>query len=106
MSDWRRASVANRFRKRRQVDTDLDSIWAFIAADNLGAANKLVDRIGLAFEMLAQNPMAGRVRHDLVPNLRSFPVGNYLIFYFPLPDGIEVVRVMHGRQDIDADDMA
>jgi toxin ParE1/3/4 len=28
-----------------------------------------------------------------------------VIFYIPLPDGIEVVRVMHGRQDIDADDM-
>jgi hypothetical protein len=26
-------------------------------------------------------------------------------FYFPLKDGIEVIRVMHGRQDIDADDM-
>lgn len=37
--------------------------------------------------------------------LRSFPVGSYLIFYVPLPDGIEVVRVMSGRQDIDADDM-
>jgi toxin ParE1/3/4 len=28
-----------------------------------------------------------------------------VIFYIPLPDGIEVVRVMNGRQDIDADDM-
>jgi len=37
--------------------------------------------------------------------LRSFPVGSYIIFYVPVPDGIEIVRVMHGRQDIDADDM-
>jgi toxin ParE1/3/4 len=28
-----------------------------------------------------------------------------VIFYVPLSDGIEVVRVMSGRQDIDADDM-
>jgi len=28
------------------------------------------------------------------------------IFHRPLPDGVEVVRVMNGRQDIDADDMA
>jgi len=27
-----------------------------------------------------------------------------LVFYFPLSDGVEVVRIMHGRQDIDADD--
>jgi hypothetical protein len=28
-----------------------------------------------------------------------------LIFHLPLPDGIEVARVMRGRQDIDTDDM-
>ncbi|WP_244443170.1 type II toxin-antitoxin system RelE/ParE family toxin [Bradyrhizobium sp. Ai1a-2] len=50
-------------------------------------------------------PRAGRAREDLAPKLRSFPVGNYLIFYVPVPDGIEVVRVMHARRDIDADDM-
>ncbi|HTO63621.1 MAG TPA: type II toxin-antitoxin system RelE/ParE family toxin [Bradyrhizobium sp.] len=52
-----------------------------------------------------QNPLAGRQRADIQRGLRSFPVGSYVIFYVPLPDGIEVVRVMHGRQDIDADDM-
>jgi plasmid stabilization system protein ParE len=33
-------------------------------------------------------------------------VGNYVIFYRAMSDGVEVVRVMSGRQDIDADDMA
>jgi hypothetical protein len=42
---------------------------------------------------------------ELQRGLRSFPVGSYLVFYLPLPDGVEVVRVMNGRQDIDADDM-
>jgi toxin ParE1/3/4 len=55
--------------------------------------------------MLVQNPMAGRDRPELQRGLRSFPVGSYLIFHLPLSDGIEVVRVMSGRQDIDADDM-
>ena len=55
--------------------------------------------------MLAQTPQAGRARGDLAPSLRSFPVGRYIIFYTPVSDGVEVVRVMNGRQDIDADDM-
>jgi toxin ParE1/3/4 len=42
----------------------------------------------------------GAVRDELIPNLRSFPVGNYLIFYKPLPDGIEVLRVLHGARDL------
>jgi hypothetical protein len=29
-----------------------------------------------------------------------------MIFYVPISDGIEVIRVMSSRQDIDADDMA
>jgi len=97
--------VRNRFRKPSRVDLDLDSIWSFIAADNVGAANRQIDRIGEVFEMLVQNPLAGRARAELGKDLRSFPVGNYIIFYLPLSDGIEVVRVLHGRQDIDSDDM-
>jgi toxin ParE1/3/4 len=55
--------------------------------------------------MLAQTPMAGRARDDLSENLRSFPVGRYIIFYIAASDGVEVVRVMNSRQDIDADDL-
>ena len=36
----------------------------------------------------------------------AFAVGRYIIFYTPVSDGVEVVRVMNSRQDIDADDMA
>ena len=34
--------------------------------------------------------------------LRSFPVGNYLVFYRPLAegDGIAVIRVLHGARDL------
>jgi toxin ParE1/3/4 len=98
--------VQNRFRKSPRVDLDLDSIWNFIGEHNLRAANGQIDQIGEIFEMLVQNPLAGRERPELRKDLRSFPVGNYIIFYIPLADGIEVIRVMHGRQDIDADDMA
>jgi len=74
--------MANRFRKRAQADADLDSIWTYIAADNIAAANNLVDRIGSVFDMLAHNPLAGRARTDLAQGLRSFAVANYIIFYF------------------------
>jgi plasmid stabilization system protein ParE len=53
----------------------VDSIWARIAPDNIKAAEELVDRFAAVFEMLVQNPQAGRARPDLGPNLRSFAVG-------------------------------
>jgi len=83
----------------------VDSICAYIAADSGKAAEELLDRFGAVFEMLVQNPRAGRPRPDLGQNLRSFPVERYIIFYTSVSDGIEVVRVVHGRQDIKADDV-
>jgi toxin ParE1/3/4 len=70
------------------------------------AADAWLKRIEFTFDMLAQTPQGGRARDDLVSGLRSFPVGRYIIFYTPVSDGVEVIRVMNSRQDIDADDMA
>lgn len=38
----------------------------------------------------------------LAPDVRSFPFGRYVIFYLPIDDGIDVVRVLHSARDIDA----
>ncbi|MBR0966933.1 type II toxin-antitoxin system RelE/ParE family toxin [Bradyrhizobium diazoefficiens] len=91
--------------KAPQADQDLDSIWDFISSDSIRAADKQIARRGEIFEMLLENPLAGRERRELRLGLRSFAVGNYVIFYVALPDGIEIVRVMHGRQDINSDDL-
>jgi toxin ParE1/3/4 len=56
--------------------------------------------------MLVQNPQAGRRRPDLRQNVRSFAVDNYVIFYIPQSAGIDIIRVMHGRQDIGPADLA
>jgi toxin ParE1/3/4 len=97
--------MANEPRKSPQAEIDLTSIWDYIADDSVKAADALLDRFDRVFDMLADTPLAGRTRDDLASNLRSFPVGSYIIFYTPVSEGIEVVRVMNGRQDIDADDM-
>ncbi|MGH7989069.1 MAG: type II toxin-antitoxin system RelE/ParE family toxin [Limisphaerales bacterium] len=44
-------------------------------------------------------PLLGREREELLPRLRSFPVSRYVIFYRPMENGIEVVRVLHGARD-------
>ena len=97
--------MARRFYKRPQVDLDLDSIWDFIADDNPTAADRVLDRIGEVLDMLIRNPLAGRQRPELASGLRSFPAGNYIVFYLPLDDGIEVVRILSGYLDIAPEDM-
>jgi plasmid stabilization system protein ParE len=36
----------------------------------------------------------------------AFAIGNYVIFYLPTQDGIDVVRVLHGARDISPDDLS
>ena len=49
--------------------------------------------------MLARMPEMGKSEEDLFPRLRSFPEGNYLIYYLPTEGGIGLVRVLHGARE-------
>ena len=46
--------------------------------------------------------MMGRARDEVFPGIRSLAFGRYVVFFQPVPDGIDVVRVLHGSRDIDA----
>ena len=82
-----------------RAEIDLIEIWAYIAKDDPLAADRQLDRIDAACEMLAENPQGGPRREDLARGLRFYPVGNYLIFYTVGEDGIAVARVLHGARD-------
>jgi toxin ParE1/3/4 len=85
-----------------ESEADLDGIWSYIAQDSPNSADRFIDLIEARCRLLAENPMMGRSRSELVPGLRSFPVGNYIIFYIPIEEGIEIVRIVSGNRDIDA----
>lgn len=87
--------------KRPEAESDLDEIWWYIAQDSPDNADRFLDRLQERFLALADFPKMGISRDDIQAGLRSQPVGNYLIFYFPLADGIEIVRVLHGSRDVE-----
>ncbi|MEH2142399.1 type II toxin-antitoxin system RelE/ParE family toxin [Nostoc sp.] len=68
-----------------------------------GCLSHLAQRYFLYFKSFVKVkfPKMGRLRDELAPFLRSFPVKNYLIFYCPIDEGIEIVRILHGSQDIE-----
>lgn len=84
------------------AEADLELIHDYIAAENAAAAAALVTRLKDLEARLADAPGMGRARPELLPDLRSFPFGNYLLFYRRSDHGIEVVRVLHGARDIPA----
>lgn len=83
-----------------EAELDVIEIASYIARDNLDAALRLLDIFDEKLTLIAESPMIGRVRHDLAPALRSFAVGNYILFYRPISDGIELARVLHGARDL------
>ncbi len=85
-----------------QAVQDLDDIHDFIAMDNINAALRLINLLEEKFQAITQSPEMGRRREELAPALRSFPAGHYVIFYRPVKDGIQVIRVLHGARDVEA----
>lgn len=78
---------------------DLRAIVRLIAADNLSAALSWVDSIEERFRVLASQPSIGeRFRSRRTGKLRRSSVGNYVIYYLPLPDGVQIRRVIHGAR--------
>ncbi len=84
------------------ANSDLDAIWDYVARDNPAAADDLIDTLVEKCWMLAAHPDVGELRPELAPRLRSFSVGNYVILYRPVEDGVDVARVIHGSRDVDA----
>jgi len=82
------------------AEFDLEDIWSYIAEDNIKAADSLYSRIKVKFQILAETPDIGRLRPEIGENIRSFPVGNYVVFYKTVSEGVYISRVLHGKRDI------
>ena len=87
--------------RRPLAAADILDIWDRIAEDSVAAADRWVDKLDEKLHLIATQPLMGRARDELLANLRSFPFGRYVIFYLPLEDGIDVVRLLHSARDID-----
>jgi toxin ParE1/3/4 len=91
-----------RLRVTRLAQLDVDQIHDQIAADKPSAALRWVQRTRQQFKFLARNPGVGEARDDVRPAIRSISHGNYVILFRVKSDALEIVRVVHGRRDINA----
>jgi toxin ParE1/3/4 len=88
-----------------RAETDLDDIWYFVANEcgSIEIANRLIDSLTDRFFMLAGFPYIGRPRdYDFGPGCRSVAVGEYVIVYCVENAEVLILRVVHGRRDLEA----
>jgi toxin ParE1/3/4 len=84
---------------------DLESIAEYIARESASreVAESFTRDLREKCRDLARAPIRmGRPRPELRPDLRSHPVGNYVIFLRYLGDTVEIVNVIEGHRDIPA----
>lgn len=88
--------------KAPKAEVDLIDIWLYVSEDQPVNADRLLDRLNEAALLLAETPGMGVARPDLSAGLKSFPVGNYILYYrVKLPE-LELVRVLSASRDVDS----
>ena len=100
--------MSPRIVRRTLAKRDIAQIACFIADDNEAGAERFLEAVEASLIALARMPHIGVGRHFRTPkfaDVRMWRVKgfeNYLIFYRPRKQGIEVLRVTHGARDIEA----
>lgn len=96
----RRASKRVWWSPRSRQDLEEISRYLYkIAPGDL--AEKLICDILDAAEDLSARALLWRVRMDVGANVRTVLVRPYMIFYRVMSSEVEVMRVLHGAQDIE-----
>jgi toxin ParE1/3/4 len=94
-----------RLRIAPQAEADLDSIWLYVATESASVeiADRLIDSLTSRFLLLARHPYVGRSReHEFGPGMRSLAVSEYVIVYTIEAEALAILRVVHGRRDLDS----
>lgn len=100
--------MTRRIERSPHVWRDLEEIADHIAQDSLDSALRFYDAAEAAFNKLAEMPGMGATRtfrNSRLGGVRMWPIPhfeNWLIFYRPIDQGIEVLRVVHAARDIQA----
>jgi toxin ParE1/3/4 len=86
---------------------DIDDIVLYLTSSNPDVALHFFDDVRATFADLARNPSIG-VTHgssnSILQDLRRWPVKNfdkYLIFYKNTGTQVEIVRILHGKRDLE-----
>ena len=62
-------------------------------------ASRYIDHLKAQFWNLTEHPERGIERDELLSALRSITIDSHVIFYRTKNQQLEVIRVLHGRQD-------
>lgn len=69
---------------------------------NLVAGEKIFQEFNQKCQKLVRFPNMGRSYAQIRDDLRDLPLDGYIILYNIIDDGVEILRVVNGRQDLES----
>ena len=85
-----------------EAEGDLLLIWRYGVDEwSPAVADKHGHTLWRACKRLLENPELGSSREALIHGLRSIVVEPHVVFYRISPTAIEIVRVVHQREDVE-----
>lgn len=92
--------------ERPKARQELEDIAVRIGTDRPSAAQRFLATARKLYATLAAMPAMGSLWEPENPRfagVRHFPIPrypNYVIFYRPLSDGVEILHILHGARDL------
>lgn len=80
---------------------DLNQIADYFLPRNLKTGEKLFREFNKKCQNLANFPSIGRSYAHIKPLLRGLTLDGYVILYQVIDNGVEILRVVSGRQDLE-----
>lgn len=91
------------FRLTERAKQDLRSIGRYTQATwGREQRNRYLSKLDASFHLVAQEPQRGRACDDIRPGYRKYHVGRHLVFYRQSPAGLEIIRILYDRMDVEA----
>jgi toxin ParE1/3/4 len=100
--------MSTQIRTTPAARADLAALAAYLIEQSPEVAERFLDAVEACFELLATNPELGgsyAMPNARLVNLRARTIRNfekYVVFYQAHGQTVEIIRVLHGSQDIAA----
>ncbi len=96
-------ATADRWALRPAAQDDLVAIWRK-GAEPWGPdqADRYSDGLFALFDLLADFPELARERPEFSPPVRIHPTGAHLVIFSAIGQGLEIIRILHGHQNLTA----
>jgi toxin ParE1/3/4 len=89
-----------RYRLSAAADADLDTIfWQGLEQFGVARTERYLEELEHAFAHFSGFPEAARLRTELTPPVRAYPLEAHVIIYEIEDDGIFIIRIRSGQEN-------